>query len=84
MLLFQEMSNPEVRPKLHFYPKDSGEHLSEARQADCWLHGASDTLLTPMARIQDQDYYIYEPAMLSDGTWCIPYCWFTRGSTLHA
>ncbi|KAE9383713.1 hypothetical protein BT96DRAFT_772206, partial [Gymnopus androsaceus JB14] len=66
-IIAQEMANPEVRPKLHFYPEDSGEHLSEARQAERWLHEAPDDLLTPMARIRDQDYYIYEPAMLSDG-----------------
>ncbi|KAE9396390.1 hypothetical protein BT96DRAFT_824723, partial [Gymnopus androsaceus JB14] len=83
-IIAQEMANPEVRPKLHFYPEDSGEHLSEARQAERWLHEAPDDLLTPMARIRDQDYYIYEPAMLSDGICCIPVRWFTRGKGLYA
>ncbi|KAF8481505.1 hypothetical protein JB92DRAFT_2764984 [Gautieria morchelliformis] len=28
----QEMANPRVQPWLHFFPEDSGQHLSEARQ----------------------------------------------------
>ncbi|KAJ3769489.1 hypothetical protein FB446DRAFT_621971, partial [Lentinula raphanica] len=66
-IIAQEMSNPQVRPKLHFYPEDSGKYLSEAHQAERWLNEAPDNLLTPMARIDKRDFYIYEPAMLVDG-----------------
>ncbi|KIK49825.1 hypothetical protein GYMLUDRAFT_253531 [Collybiopsis luxurians FD-317 M1] len=48
-IIAQEMANPKVRPKLHFYPEDSGNFLSEARQAERWLKEAPDNLLTPMA-----------------------------------
>lgn len=37
-----------------------------------------------MARISDQDYFIYEPAMLRDGRFCIPFRWFMRRGVLHA
>ncbi|EGO26560.1 hypothetical protein SERLADRAFT_407303 [Serpula lacrymans var. lacrymans S7.9] len=69
-IISQEMSNPKVRPHLHFYPKDSGLWLSEARQGLCWLCEVPDEQLTPMARLNSHDYYIHEPAMLSNG-----HCW---------
>lgn len=37
-----------------------------------------------MARIGDQDYFIYEPVMLRDGRFCIPFRWFTKGQLLYA
>ncbi|KAF9808715.1 hypothetical protein IEO21_07777 [Rhodonia placenta] len=67
-IIAQEMANPRVRPHLHFYPEDRGERpLAEARQAARWLHEMPNELLTPMARVRNQDYYIYEPAMLVNG-----------------
>ncbi|KAL1674996.1 hypothetical protein EV122DRAFT_219370 [Schizophyllum commune] len=77
-IIAQEMSNPLVRPHLHFYPEDSGVALSEARQADRWLHELPGELTTPVARINDTDYFIYEPAMLRSGEFCMPFRWFTR------
>lgn len=74
----QEMSNPKVRPHLHFYPEDSGSRLEETRQASKWLNELSPDEATPMIRTRDGDYYVYEPTMLTDGTFCIPYRWFTR------
>ncbi|KAJ3765406.1 hypothetical protein FB446DRAFT_795079 [Lentinula raphanica] len=71
-IIAQELANPHVCPKLQFYPEDSGAHLSEARQAQQWLNEAPDTLLTPMARINSRDFYIHEPAMLLNGSCCIP------------
>ena len=72
------MANPEVRPNLHFYPEDSGATLSEAWQARRWLKEMPPDELTPMIRIGEDDYYIYEPAMLMDGSCCIPIWWFIR------
>src|SRR6266446_4172743 len=72
------MANPEVRPNLHFYPEDSGAKLSEARQAERWLKEMPPDELTPMIRIGEDDYYIYEPAMLIDGSCCIPTRWIVR------
>ncbi|KAJ3767096.1 hypothetical protein FB446DRAFT_822496, partial [Lentinula raphanica] len=83
-IIAQEMSNPRVRPKLHFYPEDSGHHLSQARQAQRWLNEAPNELLTPMARIDKHDFFIYEPAMLMNGSWCIPVRWFSRHDILYA
>ncbi|KAK6997382.1 hypothetical protein R3P38DRAFT_3416225 [Favolaschia claudopus] len=85
-IIAQEMANPRVRPHLHFYPEDSGEKLSEARQGERWLHELPDEQTTPMVRISAQDYYIYEPAMLdsAEGEFCVPIRWFSRGGEFFA
>ncbi|KAJ7290654.1 hypothetical protein C8J57DRAFT_1213292 [Mycena rebaudengoi] len=74
----QEMGNPKVRPHLSFYPEDSGPKLSEARQGQRWLNELADDQTTPMHRISGQHYFIHEPAMLRDGTVCMPIRWFTK------
>ncbi len=81
---YQEMANPRVRPHLSFYPEDAGKHLSEARQASRWLSEIPNEDLAPMARIDKEDYYIFEPAMLygyPSESVCMPYRWFTRAAT---
>lgn len=78
------MSNPKVRPHLEFYPEDSGKILEEARQGKRWLEEIPSEQTTPMARIGTQDYFIHEPAMLTDGTCRMPFRWFVRGKTLIA
>lgn len=82
------MANPKVRPHLSFYPEDAGAKRSEARQSDRWLHEVANNELTPMARMGTtgsyQDFYIHEPAMLRDGTICMPVRWFTVGLVLFA
>ncbi|KAJ7576777.1 hypothetical protein C8J56DRAFT_869884 [Mycena floridula] len=83
-IIAQEMANPAVWPKLSFYPEDSGSKVSEARQAHSWLHEVPDDLMTPMAHIGADDFFIYEPAMLNDQTCVIPYRWFTHGPSLVA
>ncbi|KAF6758633.1 hypothetical protein DFP72DRAFT_887757 [Ephemerocybe angulata] len=83
-LLGQEMANPRVRANLHFYPEDSGKHLSEARQGTRWLHELPPELTTPYARLGDQVYYTFEPALLTGRRLCIPVRWFTRGETMYA
>ncbi|KAF7971706.1 hypothetical protein HWV62_20057 [Athelia sp. TMB] len=87
-IIAQEMANPKVRPHLRFYPEDTGKSRSEARQSDCWLHDAANDEITPMARIgtpgAHQDYYIHEPALLRDGTVCMPVRWFAVGELLFA
>jgi hypothetical protein len=72
------MANPKVRPHLSFFPEDSGEKVSEAKQAHRWLREQAHKQLTPMARIDSQDYYIFEPAVLRNETFCIPFRWFHR------
>jgi hypothetical protein len=78
------MANPKVRPLLHFYPEDSGQTLEEARQASRWLHELQPEETSPMIRVKNTDYYIFEPTMLSDGSVCLPTSWFTRGDTFFA
>jgi hypothetical protein len=76
--LIQEVGNPRVRRNLHFYPEDSGPVLREARQGSRWLHEMPSDETTPMIRHLNGDYYIYEPALLTDGKCCIPIRWFVR------
>lgn len=81
---YQEMANPKVRPNLSFFPEDTGETVSEARQARHWLHDAPAEKIAPMARRGAQDFYIHEPAMLNNGKCCIPVRWFERDKMLFA
>ncbi|KAJ6562524.1 hypothetical protein B0H19DRAFT_1375582 [Mycena capillaripes] len=81
---YHEMSNPKVRPNLEFYPEDTGKLLEEARQGKRWLEEIPSEQTTPMARIGQQDYFIHEPAMLTDGKFCMPIRWFFRDKALVA
>ena len=60
------MANPRVQPHLDFYPEDTGSSLSETWQAQHWLSDTKPSLLTSMACVRNQDYYIYELALLVD------------------
>ncbi|KAF7333089.1 hypothetical protein MVEN_02374000 [Mycena venus] len=83
-IIAQEMSNPKVRPHLEFYPEDTGKLIEEARQGKRWLEEIPSAQTTPMARIGMQDYFIHEPAMLTNGKFCMPIRWFARGKILFA
>ena len=78
------MANPKVRPHLSFYPEDAMNSISEARQGQRWLNEVPNELLTPMARIDNRDFFIFEPAVLHDGPCCIPFRWFMRKGTIYA
>ncbi|KAF8868160.1 hypothetical protein CPB84DRAFT_1819491 [Gymnopilus junonius] len=83
-IIAQEYGNPRVQPHLSEYPEDSGPELSEAQQGSHWLHEIPNKQMTPMACIGNQDYFIYKPAMLRDGCFCIPFRWFMRRGILYA
>ncbi|KAF8204045.1 hypothetical protein BJ912DRAFT_841196 [Pholiota molesta] len=83
-ILAQEMSNPKVRPHLHFYPEDTSPSLSEAYQASRWLNELTPEETTPMVRINKNDYFIYEPTMTTDMKVCIPIRWFHRCGIIYA
>ncbi|KAG1784909.1 uncharacterized protein HD556DRAFT_1314704 [Suillus plorans] len=82
-LCLKKMMNPRVRPLLHFYPEDTGVELNEARQAKCWLEELDPELLTPVVRLHNQDFFVFEPALLSSGQACIPFRWFIRGGKMY-
>lgn len=71
-------------PFLHFYPEDAGKTLGEARQGTHWLKDLRPEETTPMIRVGAHDYYILEPAMLKDFTFCIPERWLTRNGIFWA
>jgi hypothetical protein len=78
------MSNPAVRPHLSFLPEDSGQQLSEARQAARWLHELPPELTTPSAYIGNKHFFTFEPALLTNSRFAIPVRWFTRENQLYA
>lgn len=78
------MANPTTRKNLHFFPEDTGPSLSQAWQADRWLNELDSDLTTPMIRVHQQDFYINEPALLSNGSVCMPTRWFKRGEKIFA
>ena len=78
------MANPCIRPALHVYPEDAGKKLNEAWQAKHWLKDMDPERLTPMIRLQSQDYFVFEPALLASGQVCMPVHWFHCGKSLFA
>ena len=82
--MHQEMANPCVRPYLHFFPEDSGLSISETWHTDHWLREADASLLTPMVRIKKQDYFIFEPTLLSNCSVCMPIRWLLHGGMFFA
>ncbi|KAI5988940.1 hypothetical protein F5J12DRAFT_922889 [Pisolithus orientalis] len=83
-IIRQEMANPHIRPQLHFYPENSGGQLNEAYQARRWLKEMDPTQLTPMICLHGQDFFIFEPALLSNGQVCMPIRWFKCGGLFFA
>ncbi|KIJ57791.1 hypothetical protein HYDPIDRAFT_103839, partial [Hydnomerulius pinastri MD-312] len=77
-IIAQELANPTIRRHVHHYPEDAGQHLSETWQASRWLHEIDPSLGTPMIRVGSQDYYVFEPTKLVDGSVVIPERWFVR------
>lgn len=78
------MSNPNVRPHLHFYAEDNGSSVNEYFQASHWRERRSQSevypmiSLTPMVTIGTQQYFLYEPCVLRNRQVCMPCEWFQR------
>ncbi|KAJ6631547.1 hypothetical protein B0H10DRAFT_1772594, partial [Mycena sp. CBHHK59/15] len=83
-IIAQEMANPSVRKNLHFIPEDTKPSLSQAWQASRWLQELDSDLTTPMIREHNQDFYINEPTVLSNGAVCMPTRWFKRDGKIFA
>ncbi|KAF8270605.1 hypothetical protein EI94DRAFT_1770789 [Lactarius quietus] len=70
-LICQEMANPHVRNYLRFYPEDAGKTVSEYWHARHWHEVADPSLVTPMAVINNTQFFVYEPAILTNSSWII-------------
>ncbi|KAI5996522.1 hypothetical protein F5J12DRAFT_907093 [Pisolithus orientalis] len=64
--------------------ENSGGQLNEAYQARRWLKEMDPTQLTPMICLHGQDFFIFEPALLSNGQVCMPIRWFKCGGLFFA
>lgn len=71
-----------MRPHLEFYPEDAGRSLAGSNQAHRWLFDSN--IVTPMIRQNGQDFYVFEPALLSDQSLCLPIRWFKRFGDIYA
>ncbi|PSR74772.1 hypothetical protein PHLCEN_2v9569 [Hermanssonia centrifuga] len=86
----KEVSNPIVRPSLHFYPEDSHQRLAEAWQGERWRTEVESTFSGIMTRANDgQDYFVDEPALANtDGLGRIqpvlPIRFFMRDNNMFA
>ncbi|KAI5982242.1 hypothetical protein EDC04DRAFT_2915769 [Pisolithus marmoratus] len=80
-IIAQEMANPRVRPHIRHYPEDAGGRLDQPWQASRWLYEIDPTVATPMIRKGRQDFYVFEPMKLMDGTVVVPERWYTKPST---
>ncbi|RDB18364.1 hypothetical protein Hypma_000365 [Hypsizygus marmoreus] len=77
-IIAQEIANPRIGKHLRYYPEDSGQSLEQCWQAQHWLRDMDPTLATPMIRVGNQDFYVFEPTKLRDGSVVVPERWFTR------
>ncbi|KAF8465469.1 hypothetical protein JB92DRAFT_3150171 [Gautieria morchelliformis] len=65
---------------LEFYPRDSGQGVTQTWEFARWLTEADPTYLTPMVQVGIQDYFTLEPCLLKDGSVCMPHWWFHKGA----
>ncbi|KAI0258001.1 hypothetical protein BC834DRAFT_964009 [Gloeopeniophorella convolvens] len=83
-IIAQEMANPRVRPHLHFYPEDAGTVVNEYWHAKHWREDADPTILTPLAVIGSQHFYMLEPCLLKSGIAVMPTRWIIRNGSFYA
>ncbi|KAJ7164737.1 hypothetical protein C8R43DRAFT_1086158 [Mycena crocata] len=61
-----------------YYVNSLAQIIAQACQGQQWLHEIPAEQTTPMAWINSRDYFLHEPAMLTDGTFCtvlFAKCW---------
>ena len=58
--------------------------MANSYEAQHWLEGMDNELLTPVIARGTQRYFIFEPAILEDHTCCIPVRWYMRSGELYA
>lgn len=69
-----------MRSHVSIYPEEGGGFLSEVKHGRKWLHQMPAELLSPMVRVDNKDFYIFEPCMLRSGVVVMPTRWFTKRS----
>jgi hypothetical protein len=76
-----------VRPYLKHLPEERKQQLSEARHFHRWRHELDLDLITPMMRVNNQDFYTLEPAIAMveyHDEYRIPIRWFERDNIVYA
>ncbi|KAJ7900644.1 hypothetical protein B0H14DRAFT_2556105 [Mycena olivaceomarginata] len=65
---FPEQGSGTLRPYIRVLSEDSAERLDEACQAQKWKLEVAADLSGPMARHENKDYFVNEPALANIGT----------------
>lgn len=70
---------------MHFYPEESTGPISELYHAERW-HKLPLDLLTPMIihPTTSEHFYVNEVALMSDGTYVVPFRWVIRQGQMCA
>jgi hypothetical protein len=74
----QEWATPQVRPLVRVYPEDGQGYMRDTCHGHKWLKRMPPDCLSPMIRLHDQDFFIFETTRLKDGRVVMPTRWFTR------
>ena len=81
--LFQDFSNPLLRPHLRLYPEKS-EKITETWQASKWMTDLPPSLQSPMVIGRgSQHFYLSELAFTDTHQFVIPKLWYTQGGELR-
>ena len=78
------MANPQVRPHLHFYPKDAGTSFSEYWHRRHWHDDTDPAVITLMEVINGVHFFVYGPCLLGDCCAGMPHGWFIHSNSILA
>ncbi|KAG9122228.1 hypothetical protein FRC07_001489 [Ceratobasidium sp. 392] len=74
----QDISNPQVRPHMNFFPHVDGKHMSQAWHGHKMVYDVPDRFLTPCMSYGKKLFYVNE-LVRREHDWFIPLRWITVG-----
>ncbi|CCO31107.1 hypothetical protein BN14_05141 [Rhizoctonia solani AG-1 IB] len=80
----QDMSNPQVRNLMQFYPSDGEGEINEIWDGEKLAHGLTPEQLTPMVVVGDSHYFVNELCELEDGNVFLPEMFVRRQGSIWA
>ena len=74
-----------MRPHIRVYPEKTDSGMQEVWHGNKWLYEIDRDLLSPMYDAGGgRHYYVNELAQLADGSFIIPFLWFTYKGEVYA
>ena len=80
----KDISNPEVRALMQFYPTDGEGEITEIWDGEKLAHGLIPDQLTPMVAVGDSHYFVNEFCELDSGSLFIPEMFLRRQGNIWA